>query len=244
MQFHVYENATAMSEGAAQWITAYVTKVLRDKPTFSLLLSGGNTPRELYRTLAGDQLKFNIRWENVEVFFADERAVPFNDERNNGRMAYDLLLKSAGIPSSRIHYINTSISRYESALQYEETLRNYFADNGIAFDLALLGIGNDGHTLSLFPGKKDVYERTKWVITSEAPEEPVERISLTPVIVNRSACIAFLVAGKGKAEILDKIIRSKYDPERYPAQIIKNDPENIHLFSDRDAIEQVLKNTA
>ena len=110
--------------------------------------------------------------------------------------------------------------------------------------LALLGIGNDGHTLSLFPGKKQVYEKNKWVITSEAPEAPVERISLTPKIVNRSQCIAFLVAGKSKSEILDKVIRDKYDPDLYPVQIIKNYPDNIHLFADRDAIDKVLKNTA
>jgi 6-phosphogluconolactonase len=244
MQFHVYENATAMSAGAAEWITAYIENQQRDKPTFSLLLSGGNTPKNLYRTLADDKIKNNISWKKINVFFGDERAVPFNNEYNNGSMAYDLLLKSSGIPPSQIHFIDTSISREESASQYEKTLRNYFTDDGTSFDLALLGIGNDGHTLSLFPGKKHVYEKNKWVITSEAPEAPVERISLTPVIVNRSACIAFLVAGKSKAEILDKVIRGKYDPDLFPVQIIKNYPDNIHLFADRDAIEQVLKNTA
>ena len=95
-----------------------------------------------------------------------------------------------------------------------------------------------------FRGKKDIHEQNKWVIASEAPEEPVQRISLSAKIVNRSACIAFLVSGKSKADILDKVIRGKYNPDLYPVQIIKNSPENIHLFADRDAIEQVLKNTA
>ncbi len=244
MQFHVYEDASALSEGAAEWITAYITKKLRDNPSFSLLLSGGNTPIKMYEDIAHDKVKFKINWQNINVFFGDERAVPFDDQRNNGRLAFDLLLKDSGIPHSQIHFINTNISRKESAQQYENLLRNYFSGDSHTFDLALLGIGYDGHTLSLFPGSKNVYEKTKWVITSEAPEEPVERISLTPEIVNRSACIAFLVAGKNKAGILDKIIRSRFDPDVYPAQIIKNNPENIHLFCDRDAIELVLKNTA
>jgi 6-phosphogluconolactonase len=244
MRFHVYDNAREMSEGAAQWIASFIGETLRGKPSFSLLLSGGNTPKNLYSVLAGDKFKQAINWEKINVFFGDERAVPFNDDRNNGGMAYDLLLKSSGIPSSQIHFIGTNISRVESALQYENVLRNYFPDEGFTFDLALLGIGNDGHTLSLFPGKKDVHEQRKWVIASDAPEEPVQRISLTAGIVNRSSCIAFLVSGKSKAGIMDKVIRGKYDPDLYPVQIIKNTPENIHLFTDRDAIDEVLKNTA
>lgn len=242
MQLHVFENADAMSVGAAEWISGLIADRLRDKPMFSLLLSGGNTPKELYRTLANGN--FKIDWKKVNVFFGDERAVPFTDDRNNGKIAYDLLLKNSGIPESQIHFINTNLSREESAVQYEGTLRNYFADEGVTFDLALLGMGNDGHTLSLFPGRKEVNEKQKWVVTSQAPEEPVNRISLTANVVNRSACIAFLVAGKGKADILDRAIRSKYDPNVYPVQIIKNNPENIHLFTDRAAVEQVLKNTA
>jgi len=244
MQFHVYKNTSAMSEGAAEWIASYITEKLRDKPTFSLLLSGGNTPKNLYDILAADKFKQKISWEKINVFFGDERAVPFSDVHNNGRMAYELLLKSSGIPSSQIHFIDTNVSTEESALEYEKMLRSHFTDDGPTFDLALLGIGNDGHTLSLFPGKKQVYEKNKWVITSKAPEAPVDRITLTPKIVNRSQCIAFLVAGKSKSEILDKVIRNKYDPDLYPVQIIKNYPDNIHLFADRDAIDKVLKNTA
>ena len=242
MKFHVYENAHAMSEGAADWIADYVTNRLHVSQTFSLLLSGGNTPKELYRTLAGGS--YNINWERINIFFGDERAVPFGDEHNNGSMAYELLLKNSGMPSSQIHYIDTSLGREESASQYEQMLHNYFTDDGVTFDLALLGMGNDGHTLSLFPGQRQVHEQSKWVVTSEAPESPVERISLTSAIVNRSACIAFLVAGIGKAKIFDSVIRGKYDPDLFPVQIIKNHPENIHLFTDRDAIAEVLKNTA
>jgi 6-phosphogluconolactonase len=242
MQFHVYQNASDMSEGGAAWIADLIREALRQKPSFSLLLSGGNTPKELYRTLAGG--RYDISWESVNVYFADERAVPFGDERNNGSMAYELLLKSCGIPASQIHFIDTNIRREESAAQYEKLLRNYFSDHSFTFDLALLGIGNDGHTLSLFPGQKQVHEENKWVVTAEAPEPPVERISLTRGIVNLSKCIAFFVAGKSKAAILDKVIRGRYDPDLYPVQVIKNNPENIHLFADRDAIEQVLKNTA
>jgi 6-phosphogluconolactonase len=244
MRFHVFENASSMAEGAAEWITGFIAKRLQARSTFTLLLSGGNTPKALYQILAGEKFKHKVDWEKVNIFFGDERAVPFNDERNNGGVAYRLLLKPCGIPSSQIHFIDTGISRDASASQYENLLRDYFPDDGITFDLALLGMGNDGHTLSLFPGKKDVFEQHKWVIATDAPEPPVERISLTPPVVNRSECVVLLVSGKGKAEILDKVIRGKYDPELYPIQIIKNTPPNIHLFADRDAIEQVLKNTA
>ena len=159
MQFHIYENASAMSEGAAEWIASFINDKLRDKPTFSLLLSGGNTPKNLYSVLAGEKFRHAIDWKKINIFFGDERAVPFNDNRNNGGMANEMLLKSSGIPSFQIHFMNTNISREESALQYENVLRSHFTDDGITFDMALLGIGNDGHTLSLFPGKKEIHEQ-------------------------------------------------------------------------------------
>lgn len=242
MKFHVFENAAELSVGAAKWMTDLISEKLRSQNSFSLLLSGGNTPKELYRTLAGG--KFNIDWKRINIFFGDERFVPFSDDLNNGKVAYDLLLKPFGVPGSQIHFIDTAVGRDESALEYEKTLHKYFSGDGPTFDLALLGMGNDGHTLSLFPGQPQVHEHDKWVVASQAPEPPVERISLTAGVVNRSQCIAFLVAGKSKAVILDKVIRSKYDPDLYPAQLIKNNPVNIHLFTDRDAIAEVLNNTA
>ena len=176
MQFHVYENPDAMSEGAAEWIASYITEKLRHKSTFSLLLSGGNTPKKLYSNLASAKFKNNLAWEKINVFFGDERYVPFSDKHNNGGIAYDLLLKSSGIPASQIHFIDTRAGWEESASQYENKVRGYFKDDSHTFDLALLGIGNDGHTLSLFPGKDQVHEQDKWVVTSEAPDEPVKRI--------------------------------------------------------------------
>lgn len=244
MQFHVYENPSEMSEGAAEWIATYIIQTLQKNPTCSLLLSGGNTPKELYKTLSNKNFLHKINWQRVDIFFADERYVPFTDEHNNGRMAYDLLLKPALVPSSRIHFINTNVSREDAVASYEKTLRSYFKNDPHTFDFSLLGIGNDGHTLSLFPGQKELYKNDKWVIASEAPEQPVQRISLTPDVVNKSSCIAFLVSGKRKAVILDKVVRSKYDPDLYPVQVIKNNPYNVHLFADRPAVEQLLNNTA
>ena len=242
MNLHVFDHSSAMSAAAAEWITEYIEQHLRVKKTFSLLLSGGNTPKELYTLLANDTFRNRIDWKKIEIFFGDERFVPFDDQRNNGKMAYDILLKHVPVPSEQIHYMPANISIEASAIQYEKILHEYFSLEENTFDLALLGIGNDGHTLSLFPGSKTIHEQSRWVVPSQAPDEPKQRITLTPWIVNQSECIIFLVTGKAKAAVLEKVIHGEYNPDLYPAQIIRDRPKSIHWFADREAMDEVLKN--
>ncbi len=242
MNLHIYEQPAAMSGAAAEWITAYIENHLREKQKFTFLLTGGSTPKDLYSLLATEGFSKRIDWKKIIFFFGDERFVPYADPRNNGNMVFELLLKRVPVPVQQIHFIQTDIDKEESALQYEMLLREHFPDTEKTFDLALAGIGNDGHTLSVFPGSTTMYEQMRWVVPSEAPEEPVQRITLTPIVVKHSACILVLVTGKNKAAILDKVIHGEYNPQLYPGQIFREGSDKIHWFADRDAMELVIKN--
>lgn len=239
MKYHIYDSPTEMSAGAAEWIISYIEEQLKERERFTLLLSGGSTPKELYTILATDEMQRRIDWNKIHVFFGDERVVPFEDERNNGKMAYDSLLRMVPISRLQYHFISTNDDEDEAAEKYEQLLREYFPGAPPSFDLALLGMGNDAHTLSLFPNTDVIHEKSRWVVPSRAPVEPSHRITLTAPLVNLSACIAFLVAGSGKAHAIHNVVDGEFNPDLYPSQIITRSNKNVHLFADRDAMKLV-----
>ncbi len=241
MQLHIYESTSQMSLAAAEWITLYITQQLKKADRFTLVLSGGSTPKQLYAILATDDFRDRIDWLRVHIFFGDERFVSFDDDRNNGKMAFDYLLKLVPVPPEQIHYISTKVGEEQSAKEYEQILREYFPTTPPSFDLALLGMGDDGHTLSLFPHSPVIHEEHKWVSPAKAPVEPVDRITLTASIVNMSRCVLFLLAGEGKSQPLHEVLEGEFNPDLYPSQIISRTHNNVHLFADRDATSLLTK---
>jgi 6-phosphogluconolactonase len=235
-EIHVSNSATELSAAAADWICYYVSQQQTTNDRFSILLSGGNTPKQLYDLLAATPYRERIQWQKIEIFFGDERFVPFDDDRNNGRMAFDHLLSKVPIPGEQIHYIKTDIDELESARQYGKFLRRHFEKE--TFDLALLGMGEDAHTLSLFPGSDALKEDYHWVIPSTAPAEPKQRITLTHHCVKLSKRILFLVAGKSKAQALHHVLDYSRDTTQYPAQLFRDHP-NVYWFVDKDAMNAV-----
>ena len=151
-------------------------------------------------------------------------------------MAREALLDNVPIPKQQVHFINTDKDPAVAAHEYENLLRKYFDEVGPAFDLALLGMGDDGHTLSLFPGSPIIHEKKRWVTSLFLPSQQMYRITLTPVLVNRSAVIAFLVTGPSKARALEQVVKGDYQPEKYPAQLIKPVNGELHWFVDESAL--------
>lgn len=239
MQLHIYRNAEETTIALADWITELIRKTLAIKDRFTIALSGGETPKTLYQKLATTPYKEKINWNKIHVFWGDERVVPFTDERNNAKMAYDNLLSKVNIPSNQIHKIQTDISPEESAKQYENILHQYFENKPTAFDLALLGMGEDGHTLSLFPGSeilRDKNARVKAIYSKEKGE----RITLMPSVINKSSTVIFLVTGKNKAKILQQIIEEPQQ-HNYPAQLIKPLNAGLYWFVDEEAAKYLKK---
>lgn len=234
MPIHIYKDEDAVSVAAANWIADLIQQKLQQQPTFSLLLSGGNTPKKLYHVLSTEEFRKKIDWTRMEIFFGDERIVPFEDDRNNGKMAYQSLLKYVNIPKEQVHYIETTIEPTNAAGEYEKLLKQHFR-KGTSFDLALLGMGEDGHTLSVFPGSPLVQEAKKLVVSLYVPEQKMYRVTVMPAIVNRSAVTVFLVTGSSKAQTLQRVIEGKYYPDMYPAQLVQPVNKELYWFIDEAA---------
>lgn len=241
MNLHTYQNPDDVANAVACWMINYIDEALKKQPFFSLVLSGGSTPKKLYQLLSSETYKRQIDWNKIHIFFGDERFVPFDDERNNAKMAYDSLLNHVSILRESIHAMQTeNITHEDSAKSYELLLQRYFQQSTNTkqqtFDLVLLGMGDDAHTLSLFPGNKEViFEQEKWCTSLWLEKQNMQRITLTAAVVNQSARIAFLVTGDSKAKALHEVLKGEFNPVMYPSQIINPVNGELHWFIDEAA---------
>jgi 6-phosphogluconolactonase len=238
MNREVFKDNDQLSKGLAEWITSLIEETLTRKEHFSLVLSGGNTPKKLNFLLASSPFRERIDWKKIHVFWGDERSVPFEDERNNARMAYDTLLNKVDIPSDQIHIMDTSLSPEEAATQYGEVLFEYFGTDVLpvqTFDLVLLGMGDDGHTLSLFPGTPAIHEEKSWTASFYLKAQEMHRITLTKNIVNHSDHIVFMISGIEKAYALHAVLEGEKNPDLFPSQVIIPTQGELHFFTDEAA---------
>ncbi|GAC1448356.1 MAG: 6-phosphogluconolactonase [Chitinophagaceae bacterium] len=243
MELHICKNNDELSAEAAGWLVDYIAATLKKQDRFTLVLSGGSTPHKLNTLLAASPYKEKIDWGRLHIFWGDERFVPIEDDRSNAKMAFDTLLSHVQVPAAQIHVMRTeNIIPEVAAAEYEKILRNYFPATvpaAATFDLILLGMGDDGHTLSLFPGTHVVHVEDKWVTSLFLKQQDMFRITLTTPVVNRSACIAFLVSGPGKAAALKQVIEGDYNPDLYPSQIIRPTKGELHWFVDEAAASEL-----
>ena len=238
MNKEVFKNADDLCKGLADWITSLIEETLTRKDRFSLVLSGGNTPKKLHELLATPHFAERIDWQKISIFWGDERAVPFEDSRNNARMAFDTLLNKVEIPPEQIHIIDTGLSPEAAAMEYEEELCEFFGTDDLperSFDLILLGMGEDGHTLSLFPGEPVLHEEKLWVTAYFLKSQDMYRITLTKNIVNRADHIVFVITGPEKARALHEVLRGENNTEQFPAQLIMPIQGELHFFMDKAA---------
>lgn len=233
MEPHVFQNPQTVCRELAEWLVSYAADVTRERGRFSIALSGGSTPKRLYELLASDEYRDRVDWQTWHVFWGDERVVPFDDERNNARMAHEALLDHVPIPPKQIHVLRTDVAPESAAAEYETLLRDFFANSPVTFDLVLLGLGDDGHTLSLFPGSEVVEEETAWVRTVFLESQAMFRLTLTAPVVNRAVGVAFLVTGEGKAGVVNAVLHGA--PGQFPAQRIQPLNGNLHWFLDEAA---------
>ena len=228
MNLIISKNNEDLSCKLADWIADYISERLKKQLRFTMVLSGGSTPKKLYRLLASASLKNKIDWEKIHFFWGDERYVPFTDDRNNAKMAFDILLNHVPAKKENIHIIRTDINAEQAAIEYEKILRMYFPDENHSFDLVLLGMGDNAHTLSLFPGYKVVHEKEKWVSSYYLKEQEMYRITLTAPVVNAANKVVFIVSGGDKAAALYHVMSNDLNPDLYPSQMIQ--PYNGELY--------------
>ncbi|HEX5025908.1 MAG TPA: 6-phosphogluconolactonase [Agriterribacter sp.] len=232
---HIKNNPAELSLALAEWITTAIQTTLQKQDRFTWVVTGGNSPKALYDLLANSPFKERITWEKLHIFWGDERAVPFADDRNNAKMAYEHLLSKVPVVPAQVHIMRTDIDAEQSALEYEKILWGYFGEEGNSFDLVLSGMGDDGHTLSLFPGTSVIHEKKAWVKAFYLTAQQMHRITLTAPVVNRASRIVFLTFGANKANALHEVLEGTPNVDLYPSQIIQPVSGSLHWFVDKAA---------
>lgn len=212
------------TQAAELFVTLAQRAAQEEGNRFSVALSGGETPRSLYTLLATPQYASQIPWARVHVFWGDERHVPPDDDESDYRMAYEALLCKVPIPPRNVHRVRAEApDAGEAAREYADDLRGFFnlqPDEWPRFDLALLGMGPDAHTASLFPGTDALRETERLVAAPWVDKFNTYRITLTPPVLNNAAVIVFLVSGAGKAATLRDVLDGERQPDLLPAQLI------------------------
>jgi len=230
---------TALARAAAQEFHRLAEEAVRERGLFSVALSGGNTPRAVYAVLASEHKQ--LPWDRIHVFFGDERHVPPDDPDSNFRMASESLLSNVPIPEKNVHRIRAELDAPAAAMEYDRELREFFHSTGHdwpRFDMILLGLGDDGHTASLFPGSKALTESSGWVTANWVEKLQTFRITLTFPVINHAAEVLFLVSGPGKAQVLSDVL--KPGAKKYPAQGVQPEDGRLLWLADRDAASRVL----
>jgi 6-phosphogluconolactonase len=242
-QLLVFDDALSLARAAAEYVAALSAEPAIQRQRFSLAISGGSTPQTLYRILAQPPYSLVLPWNDMHVFWVDERCVPPEDEGSNYRQARDLWLAHVPLPRSHIHRIKGELGPQAASADYAARLREFaeIEHDWPAFDLALLGLGDDGHTGSLFPGPITIAELTEITlgVTAHYQNRPANRVTLTPVVLNSARNIIFMVSGESKAEAVAAVVRGNADPNRWPAARIRPRRGMVTWMVDRAAASKL-----
>jgi 6-phosphogluconolactonase len=238
-EVRIFDDLDALAAEAADEIARSARDAVAARGRFTIALSGGDTPKPLYRRLAEEPYRDEIPWRSVHVVWGDERHVPPDHPDSNFGMAHDALLSKVPLPADNVHRVRAEKADADCAAEeYAWTLRSFFdLDEGEwpRLDLALMGIGEDGHTASLFPGSEAVRERSRLVVAPWASSLGTFRITMTVPVFNRAACALFLVSGEKKAEALRAVLEGDFQPDRFPAQAIQPEDGKLLWLVDRAA---------
>jgi len=234
-RFHTYQDGPAMAAAATIYFVETCAAVLAEKDKCSICLSGGSTPKRMFKLLASDVWKDKVDWSKLFIFWGDERSVPQESPDSNSGEAMRLLFDLVPIPKENIFAINGALTPAEAAEDYETTLETFFGDHEPVFDLCFLGMGDDGHTASLFPYTDIIYEEEYWVKEVFVKKLDTTRISLTPEIINQAARIVFLIGGENKAAVLEEVLTGDFNPEKLPSQLVIRSGVEVTFFLDEKA---------
>lgn len=242
-------SAPALADAAAERFIVAAEQAIGAAGRFVVALSGGSTPRRTYERLAREPVVSRIQWSRVHIVWGDERCVVPGDADSNYRMAYEALLDHVPVPAANIHRIHGEDDPAAAAASYELALRTLLetpegapsATPGRRIDLALLGLGDNGHTASIFPESAAVSEKVRWVMAEEVDASPRWRITLTVPVLNAAAEVLFIVSGSEKANVLSRVLNGPHRPRELPAQLIAPSPGRLHWLVDAAAAVELAK---
>ena len=230
----IFQDIEEMSRDAADFICERSILCVREQGFFTIALSGGSTPRRLYELLASSPYSESIPWEHIHIFWGDERCVSPDHSESNYHLTAQALLDHVPLPPGNIHRMMGETNPHtKAAADYEEEIRGFFRKMGCesldfpVFDLILLGVGEDGHTASLFPGSEALQERERWVSAVLAPPGMVveKRVTLTMPVIDAARWVMFLVSGDRKRDIVRAIFNDPDAVDRFPAAMVGERPD-------------------
>ncbi|HVP77444.1 MAG TPA: 6-phosphogluconolactonase [Thermodesulfobacteriota bacterium] len=235
-RIEVLPDLEAVSFRAASTFVSAAKNSIATKNRFAVAISGGSTPRKFYMLLGSDAYRHQVDWQLVHLFWADERCVHKEDEASNFRTAYDPLLSKVALPDKNIHRIKGEEAPDKAARDYEEEMKGFFGGSKRPrFDLIILGMGEDGHTASLFPGSRTLEEKVRLVLPVYLEEPKKNRITLTLPVLNNADRILFLVAGSSKAAVLSEVLGDREKKKGFPAGMIRPTHGNTVWLIDQEA---------
>ena len=241
MKLHIYKTADEVIEALANYFAHTVNNAIKEKNECTVVLPGGSSPKKLYQSLASWNFSNQIDWDKIYFFFEDERYVPFSSPENNGAMVKKFLFDPLKIADANIFYINTAVLPDEAAKKYAQRIVSLFKNKPIRFDLILLGLGDNGHTASLFPHTPVLQEKKALVKAVPIDDPPSYRITMTAPLINEAHAIAFLVYGETKANAVFEVLEGEKNFETYPAQLINSEDGAMHWFLDEDAAKNLVR---
>ena len=232
----VKDDPKLLAEAGADIFTRAAQAAVKERGVFAVAVSGGSTPRPMHRMLAEEPYRSETPWQKTSFFWADERCVAVTDEASNYGAAKADLIGKVPLPMRQIHPMPVEIAPEDGALEYERVINDFFRvgeGHVPSFDLIFLGIGEDGHTASLFPGQKVLREKKRWVVAVKGGHPNVDRLTMTFSLLNQARQIVLLVSGKRKAAVLETLFEDKEG--RLPAGMIRPFDGNLIWLVDRDA---------
>jgi 6-phosphogluconolactonase len=235
MTLNIFNTPDEVIDGLAQYFVKTANESIAARGKFSVALSGGSSPKKLYELLASTTYADSIDWTKVYFFFGDERNVPQDDPESNYLMAKKALFMPLYINSANIYAVDTTLTPNEAAQKYAEQIAEFFDEDEMSFDLVLLGLGDDTHTASLFPGTEALHDVSPSVKANFLPEKQIYRITLNAPLINDAKNIAFLVYGESKAPAVYNAIEGDENIELYPAQLIDSIAGEVQWFLDEAA---------
>jgi 6-phosphogluconolactonase len=242
--YSVSPTPAAVAKAAAQLFTGSAIEAVKARGLARIAISGGTTPKAMFELLADPSQPFvkQVPWDKLDLYWVDERCVPPDNAESNYRMTNEALLSRVPLPAERVHRMEGELEPEVAAARYESTIRNTFKLEGAetpTFDLVLLGMGDDGHTASLFPHTEALNDLTHIAIANHVPQKDTWRITLTWPVINQGRKVAFLIEGGGKAQILHDVFLGPYQPETFPSQIIRPASGQLALLLDAAAASKL-----
>ncbi|WP_126651216.1 6-phosphogluconolactonase [Chryseobacterium aureum] len=234
MNITVFDDLEKLYTEAADTFVDLSKKSIQKKDRFVVALSGGSSPKAIFRLLATPEYAEQIEWNKIYFFWVDERWVPLNDDKSNFRMTDEALLSQVPVDKNHIFPMySDGILPEDYAKTYEQQIRSVLGDEGV-FDFILLGMGDDGHTASLFPGEEVLNEKEKWVSAYYLKPQEMFRITLTAPLINKAENILVVAFGESKKHALNEVMNGAYNPALYPMQLIER-KEGFQFFTDGKA---------